>query len=243
MSGERIVTAAALIIGDEILSGRTKDKNSGAIAEHLTNVGIRLKEVRVVPDDEAEICTAVNALRGRYDYLFTTGGIGPTHDDITADSIAKAFGVPIDVDPRAEKLLAEHYARRGFVLTPARLRMARIPDGASLIVNTISGAPGFCIGNVYVMAGVPEIMRAMLEAITPDLETGDKMLSVTIAVDRPESEIADVFSAHQQRYRDVAMGSYPHLRDGKPVADLVLRSANANRLAEAAETLKAALGL
>lgn len=243
MSSERIVTAAVLIIGDEILSGRTKDKNSGTIAEHLTNIGIRLREMRVVPDDEAEICAAVNALRGRYDYLFTTGGIGPTHDDITADSIAKAFGVPIDVDPRAEKLLAEHYARRGLVLTPARLRMARIPAGASLIVNPISGAPGFCIGNVFVMAGVPEIMRAMLAAITPDLETGDKMLSVTIAVDRPESEIAEVFSAHQQRYRDVAMGSYPHLRDGKPVADLVLRSADAGRLTEAAETLKTALGL
>lgn len=243
MSSERIVTAAVLIIGDEILSGRTKDKNSGTIAEHLTNIGIRLREMRVVPDDEAEICAAVNALRGRYDYLFTTGGIGPTHDDITADSIAKAFGVPIDVDSRAEKLLAEHYVRRGLVLTPARLRMARIPAGASLIVNPISGAPGFCIGNVFVMAGVPEIMRAMLAAITPDLETGDKMLSVTIAVDRPESEIAEVFSAHQQRYRDVAMGSYPHLRDGKPVADLVLRSADAGRLTEAAETLKTALGL
>jgi molybdenum cofactor synthesis domain-containing protein len=243
LNGERVVTAAALIIGDEILSGRTKDKNSGTIAEHLTNIGIQLKEVRVVPDDEAEICAAVQALRTRYDYLFTTGGIGPTHDDITADSIAKALDVPIDVDARAEKLLAEHYARRGFTLTPARLRMARIPAGASLIVNPISGAPGFRIGNVIVMAGVPDIMRAMLEAITPDLETGDKMLSVTIAVDRPESEIADVFSAHQRHYRDVAMGSYPRLRDGKPVADLVLRSPNAARLAEAADTLRTALGL
>jgi molybdenum cofactor synthesis domain-containing protein len=243
LDGEQIVTAAVLIIGDEILSGRTKDRNSGAIAEHLTNIGIRLKEIRVVPDDEAEICAAVNALKGRYDYLFTTGGIGPTHDDITADSVAKAFGVAIDIDPRAEKLLAENYSRRGLALTPARLRMARIPAGASLIVNPLSGAPGFRIANIIVMAGVPGIMRAMLEAITPDLKTGDKVLSLTIAVDRPESEIADIFSAHQQRYRDVAMGSYPRLRDGKPVADLVLRSVNADRLSEAAVTLKAALGL
>lgn len=243
MGGERIVTAAVLIIGDEILSGRTKDRNGGAIAEHLTTIGIRLKEVRVVPDDEAEICAAVNALRSRYDYLFTTGGIGPTHDDITADSIAKACGVTIDVDPRAEKLLAENYARRGLALTPARLRMARIPAGASLIVNPLSGAPGFRIGNVIVMAGVPEIMQAMLEAVTPELETGDKVLSITIPVDRSESEIADVFSAHQRRYQDVAMGSYPRMRDGKPVSDLVLRSANADHLSEAAETLKAALGV
>jgi molybdenum cofactor synthesis domain-containing protein len=240
---ERIVTAALLVIGDEILSGRTKDRNIGAIAEHLTGIGIRLKEVRVVPDDEAEICAAVNALRSRYDYLFTTGGIGPTHDDITADSVAKALGLPIDVDPRAEKVLSEHYARRDLVLTPARLRMARIPAGAELIPNPISGAPGFRVGNVIVMAGIPEIMQAMLTAVTPDLRTGDRLLSVTIPVDRPESEIADVFSAHQRRYSDVAMGSYPRLRDGKPVSDLVLRSANADRLAEAAETLKAALGV
>ena len=243
MSGEKIVTAALLVIGDEILSGRTKDRNIGTVAEHLTEAGIRLKEVRVVPDDEAEICAAVNALRARYDYLFTTGGIGPTHDDITADSIAKALDVPIDVDPRAAKMMAEHYAGRGFALTPARLRMARVPSGATLIPNPLSGAPGFRVANLIVMAGVPEIMRVMLEAVIPDLRTGDKMRSVTIAVDRPESEIADLFSAHQQRYRDVAMGSYPRLRDGKPVADLVLRSTDAARLAEACEALKALLKL
>jgi len=241
--GERIVTAALLVIGDEILSGRTKDRNIGTLAEHLTSIGIRLKEVRVVPDDESEICAAVNALRVRYDYLFTTGGIGPTHDDITADSIARALGVSIDVDPRAEKIMSDHYAKRGLGLTPARLRMARIPAGASLITNALSGAPGFRIANVIVMAGVPEIMHAMLEAVTPELQTGDKLLSVTIAVDRPESEVSDVFATHQQRYRDVAMGSYPRLRDGKPVADLVLRCADPLRLAEAAETLKAALKL
>jgi molybdopterin-biosynthesis enzyme MoeA-like protein len=243
LGGERIVTAAVLIIGDEILSGRTKDVNIGATADFCTDLAIDLMEVRVVSDIEDDIVAAVNALRARYTYVFTTGGIGPTHDDITADSIAKACGVTIDVDPRAEKLLAENYARRGLALTPARLRMARIPAGASLIVNPLSGAPGFRIGNVIVMAGVPEIMQAMLEAVTPELETGDKVLSITIAVDRPESEIADVFSAHQRRYQDVAMGSYPRMRDGKPVSDLVLRSANADHLSEAAETLKAALGV
>jgi molybdenum cofactor synthesis domain-containing protein len=240
---ERIVTAALLVIGDEILSGRTKDRNIGTIAEHLTGIGIRLKEVRVVADDEGEIVAAVNALRSRYDYVFTTGGIGPTHDDITADSIAKAFGVAIGVDPRAEKLLSEHYDRRGVELTPARLRMARIPDGAALIPNAISGAPGFRIANVIVMAGVPDIMRAMLEAVTPELDTGVKLLSVAIRVERPESEIADVFSAHQRRYRDVAMGSYPSIRNGRFESELVLRGSDPARLAEAAEALKAALKL
>ena len=243
MASERIVTAALLVIGDEILSGRTKDRNIATVADHLTNIGIRLREVRVVPDDEREIAAAVNALRSRYDYLFTTGGIGPTHDDITADSIAKAFGVAIDIDPRAKEVLASHYARRGLDLTAARLRMARIPEGASLISNSVSGAPGFRIANVIVMAGVPDIMRAMLEAVTPDLETGARLLSVTISVLRPESEIAEVLSAHQQRFPDVAMGSYPLLRDGRPAADLVLRCTDADRLEEAAETLKKALNL
>jgi molybdenum cofactor synthesis domain-containing protein len=240
---ERIVTAALLVIGDEILSGRTKDKNSGTIAEHLTAIGIRLKEIRVVGDDEGEIGAAVNALRPRYDYVFTTGGIGPTHDDITADSIAKAFGVSIGVDPRAQKALSDHYARSGFELTPARLRMARIPAGAKLIANPISGAPGFRIANVIVMAGVPAIMEAMLKAVTPELETGAKVLSVTVRVARPESEIADVLSAHQRRYPDVAMGSYPSMWDGHFECDLVLRSSDPARLAEAEETLKAALKL
>jgi molybdenum cofactor synthesis domain-containing protein len=240
---ERIVTAALLVIGDEILSGRTKDRNIGTVAGHLTGIGIRLREVRVVPDDETKIASAVNELRARHTYLFTTGGIGPTHDDITAESVAKALGVAIGVDPRAEKIMAEHYARRGLALTPARLRMARMPTGASLIPNRISGAPGFRVGNVIVLAGVPDIMQAMLEAVTPELETGDKLLSVTIEVDRPESEIAAVLLGHQTRYPDVAMGSYPRLRDGRPVADLVLRSVDAARLQEAAETLKAALQL
>lgn len=243
MAEERIVTAALLVIGDEILSGRTHDRNIGAVAEHLTGIGIRLCEVRVVPDDEAEIVAAVDALRRRYEYVFTTGGIGPTHDDITADSIAKAFGVEIGVDARAEKIMREYYAGKGLDMTPARLRMARVPSGADLIENPLSGAPGFRIGNVFVMAGVPSIAQAMLQKVTPDLKTGPKLLSVTIPVDRPESEIADIFSAHQQLYRDVQMGSYPLLRDGRPAADLVLRCADEERLAEAAETLMTSLGL
>jgi molybdenum cofactor synthesis domain-containing protein len=243
LAEERIITAAVLVIGDEILSGRTKDQNIGSIAEHLTSIGIRLKEVRVVPDDEDEIVVAVNALRLRYTYVFTTGGIGPTHDDITADSIGKAFGATVGTDPKAEQILRDYYAGRGLELTPARLRMARVPAGAELIDNPVSAAPGFKIGNVIVMAGVPSIMKSMLANVTPLLETGTKLLSITIPVDRPESEIAEIFSAHQQRYRDVAMGSYPQLRNGRPVSDLVLRCSDPQRLNEAAETLKAELNL
>lgn len=238
-----IVTAALLVIGDEILSGRTKDRNIGALAEHMTAIGIRLKEVRVVADDEDEIVDAVNALRARYQYVFTTGGIGPTHDDITADSIAKAFDVAIDVDADARAIMAKYYAARGLELTPARLRMARVPAGASLITNGISGAPGFRIGNVIVMAGVPEIMWTMLLAVTPQLETGARLLSVTISINRPESEIAGTFSDHQKRYPDVAMGSYPLLRNGGPACDLVLRSPDEQRLAKAAGELRDRLGV
>lgn len=243
MPTDTVITAALLVIGDEILSGRTKDKNIGAIADHLTSIGIRLSEVRVVADDEADIVNAVNALRARYTYLFTTGGIGPTHDDITADSIAKAFGVPIGVDPRARELMQAACDVRGVELTPARLRMARLPDGAQLVENAISVAPGFMIGNVIVMAGIPDIMRGMLESVTPRLQTGARMLSVTIPLDCPESQIADLFAAHQKRYPDVAMGSYPSLRDGKPATDLVLRSVDEVRLEDARVTLKSALGV
>lgn len=243
MSTDNVITAALLIIGDEILSGRTKDKNIGAIADHLTGIGIRLSEVRVVADDEADIVSAVNALRARYTYLFTTGGIGPTHDDITADSIAKAFGVAIGVDPRARMLMQAACDARGVELTPARLRMARLPDGAELVENAISVAPGFMIGNVIVMAGIPDIMRGMLESVTPRLKTGARLLSVTIPLDCPESQIADLFAAHQKRYPGVAMGSYPSLREGKPATDLVLRSVDESLLEDARATLKSALGL
>src|SRR5437762_12400297 len=168
-------TAAVLLIGDEILSGRTKDKNLGFIADYLTALGIDLKEARIVPDIEDEIVAAVNALRARYTYVFTTGGIGPTHDDITADAIAKAFGVPIAVDERAVAMLLERIPKAD--LNEARLRMARIPQGATLIPNSVSKAPGFSMGNVHVMAGVPSIMHAMLDALGPTLPTGKKMLS------------------------------------------------------------------
>ncbi len=237
------ITAALLVIGDEILSGRTKDRNIGTIADHLTAIGIRLQEVRVVPDIEGEIVAAVNALRARHTYVFTTGGIGPTHDDITADSMAKAFGVAIDVDPRARALMQAGCDARGVELTPARLRMARLPAGSVMVENGISIAPGFMIGNVIVMAGVPDIMRGMLEAVTPRLKTGDKMLSETIPLDRPESQIAELFAAHQKRYPDVAMGSYPMMRDGKQATELVLRGTDRRRLNEARDTLKAALGV
>lgn len=243
MSSEDIVTAAVLVIGDEILSGRTKDRNSGTIASHLTDIGIRLREVRVVADVEAEIVAALNSLRARYTYVFTTGGIGPTHDDITADAVATAFGVSIGVSPDAEAILKSYYDGRGLELTDARRRMARIPAGASLIDNRISGAPGFMLGNVIVMAGIPDIMAVMLEAVTPTLATGARMLTATLTVNRPESEIAATLDAHQRRYLDVAMGCYPFLCDGRPASELVLRSTSAERLNDAIATLRTALDL
>jgi molybdenum cofactor synthesis domain-containing protein len=236
-----VVTAALLIIGDEILSGRTKDKNVGHIADHLTAIGIQMKEVRIVPDEEPEIVAAVNGLRARYNYVFTTGGIGPTHDDITADAIAKAFGVGIAVDDRALRPMKAYFERRGVELTPARLRMARIPFGAELVENSVSIAPGFMIGNVIVMAGVPNIMHVMLDAATKFLKTGKKMLASAIDLQRPEGEIAAMFEAHQKRYPDVPMGSYPFMRDGKPGTQLVLRSTDAAQLAKAESELKAEL--
>lgn len=237
------ITAAVLVIGDEILSGRTKDKNIGTIADQMTAIGIRLKEVRVVADDETAIVSAVNALRAVYSYVFTTGGIGPTHDDITADSIATAFGVAIDVDPRAKALMQAACDARGVELTPARLRMARLPRGSELIENSISIAPGFMIGNVIVMAGIPDIMRVMLEAVTPRLKTGARMITETIALDRAESTIADRFAAHQKAYPDVAMGSYPCMRNGRPATDLVLRATDPARLNAAVQELRRELGL
>ena len=235
---ETIVTAALLVIGDEILSGRTKDKNIGHIADHLTAIGIQLKEVRIVPDVEEEIVGALNTLRAKYTYLFTTGGIGPTHDDITADAVAKAFGVGIDVDERALTPMKAYYAQRGVELTPARLRMARLPFGSELVENSVSIAPGFKLDNVIVMAGVPNIMHVMLEAATKFLKTGKKMLSVGIDLHRPEGEIAAMFEAHQKRYPEVPMGSYPFIRDGKPGTQLVLRSTDATLLAQAESELK-----
>ena len=234
-----IVTAAIIVIGDEILSGRTKDKNIGYIAEHCTNIGIQLKEVRIVPDEEDVVVDAVNTLRAKYTYVFTTGGIGPTHDDITADCIAKAFGVSIDVDQRALDLMLPAFKARGVELTPARLRMARIPAGAELVENSISTAPGFMLENVITMAGIPNIMQVMLDAVTPRLRKGRMMHSEAVDLDQPEGAIADMLKAHQADFPDVAMGSYPTMRNGKPCTQLVLRSIDAARLQQAhAELLK-----
>ncbi|WP_333793508.1 competence/damage-inducible protein A [Hyphomicrobium sp.] len=235
------VTAAALIIGDEILSGRTKDQNGGAIAEHLTAIGVALREIRVVGDETDDIVAAVKALSARYTYVFTTGGIGPTHDDITADAIGAAFGVPVDVDPRAVALMSPFYAERGIPFTSARMRMARVPAGAELIANTISAAPGFRLGNVFVMAGVPDVMRAMLEAVTNQLRTGPKLNAVSIVVAHAEGEIADLFAEHQARFRDVIMGSYPSFAGGCYRTELVLRCADGERLEAAREGLERAL--
>ncbi len=235
------VTAAVLVIGDEILSGRTKDRNIGHIADHLTAIGIELREVRVVADDEAAIVEAVNELRRRYRYLFTTGGIGPTHDDITADCIAKAFGVSIDIDPRALAIMKPHYERRGVELTPPRLRMARMPAGSELIENSVSIAPGFMIDNVIVMAGVPAVMQVMLDAVTPRLEKGRQMHAAAIDLSVPEGEIAEVLGEHQRQYPGVAMGSYPTWKDGRPSTQLVLRSTDETAWVEAVAGLKTKL--
>jgi len=227
--GKPIVTAAVLVIGDEILSGRTKDKNIGFIAEYLTTIGIDLKEVRVVPDEEDEIVTALNALRKRYTYVFTTGGIGPTHDDITADSVAKAFGVSIDVDPRAVALFKERAPQ--MELNEARLRMARIPKGADLVENKVSTAPGFKLDNVIVMAGVPSIMQAMLDAVSGTLKTGTKMLSETIKADAREGEIGTPLGEIAKANPDVILGSYPYFDGQGPNTNIVARGRDAQRLA------------
>ncbi len=225
------VTAAILVIGDEILSGRTKDKNIGYIAEYLTNIGIDVKEVRVVPDDEPEVVGALDALRHRYNYVFTTGGIGPTHDDITADCVAKAFGVTIDVDPRARAMLLTRIKEAD--LNEARLRMARIPAGADLIVNKVSSAPGFRIGNVHVMAGVPSIMQAMLDEVAPTLKTGVKMLSDTVRAELREGDIGTPLGAVAKAHPDVTIGSYPFQDDRGPNSNIVVRSRDPEKLAAA----------
>ena len=240
MSDPASVTAAVLVIGDEILSGRTKDKNVGTIAEMLTEIGIDLREVRIVPDVEAEIVAAVNALRVRYTYLFTTGGIGPTHDDITADSIAAAFGVGIGVDERARAMLLERHKPED--LNEARLRMARIPDGAELIANPVSKAPGFHIGNVFVMAGVPQIMNAMLDAIRPTLTSGGRVLSETIdAPGLPEGDFADGLRVVAAEHETVSIGSYPSMTAQGFANRIVVRGRNAETVAAARAAVEALL--
>lgn len=233
-----IVTAALVVIGDEILSGRTADLNISHIASFLNETGINLVEVRIVPDNTDEIVKTVRALRKRATYVFTTGGIGPTHDDITADAIAKALGRKIDVDERALALMRPYYERKGLELTPSRLRMARIPEGATLIKNRVSIAPGFMIENVIVMAGVPKIMQVMLDDVAQHLKTGRPMLSKTVKLLTPEGEVADLFAEHQKAYPDVGMGSYPRFSDGRLSCDLVLRSIDAHRLQAAYDDLE-----
>jgi molybdenum cofactor synthesis domain-containing protein len=241
-SDDGIVTAALLVIGDEILSGRTKDKNIGYIAEYLTGIGIDLKEVRVVPDDEPEIVQALNALRARYTYVFTTGGIGPTHDDITADCVAKAFGVAIGHDPRAVEIMTTRVAQTGGVMNEARMRMTRVPQGAELVLNKVSAAPGFWIGNVIVMAGVPHIMQTMLEYVTPRLKTGTKMLSESVRADCREGDIGTELGAIAKAHPDVVIGSYPFM-DEKIGGNthVVVRSRDAQKLAAAKAAVEAML--
>ena len=233
-AGTAIVTAGLLVIGDEILSGRTKDKNIGYIAEYLTAIGIDLKEVRVVGDEEAAIVEAVNALRSRHHYLFTTGGIGPTHDDITAECVAKALGVSIDYDPRVVALLKQRYADSGAELNEARMRMARIPAGADLVPNSVSGAPGFWIGNVIVMAGVPSIMQAMLDAVAPRLSTGIKIVSDSLQADCREGDLGTELGLIAKAHPQVAFGSYPFFDPARgPNTQIVMRARDPARLAEA----------
>jgi len=235
-----IVTAGLLVIGDEILSGRTKDKNIGYIAEYLTGIGVELKEVRVVADDEAAIVEAVNALRHRWTYVFTTGGIGPTHDDITAECVAKAFGVRIGYDPRAVAIMRERFAEHE--LNEARMRMTRIPDGADLVLNKVSRAPGFWLGNVIVMAGIPAVMQAMLDEVAPKLKTGAKVLSETVRADAREGDIGTPLGELAKAYPEVTIGSYPFFDDQRgPNTNVVMRSRDADKLAEAKRAVEAML--
>ena len=244
MASERIWTAGLLVIGDEILSGRTQDKNISQVALWLNLQGIRLAEVRVVPDVTAAIVEAVNALRTRNDYLFTTGGIGPTHDDITVDAIAAALAVPVVVHPRARAVLENYYADRGG-LTEARLRMARVPEGAELISNRVSGAPGIRIENIFIMAGVPHITAGMLDGLTGTLEGGRPVVSLTIGGFIAESDVADLLReaerAHAGENGGVSIGSYPFFREGRVGSNFVVRSEEEARARACIDALMRAL--
>jgi len=240
MSQAEKVTAAVLVIGDEILSGRTQDTNLNYIAKFLSGLGIDLCEARVVPDIEAEIVAALNAMRARYDYVFTTGGIGPTHDDITADAVAKAFGVCIDYNEEALALLGARYKPGEF--NDMRKRMARIPDGATLIRNSVSTAPGFAIGNVFVMAGVPMIMRAMLEeSVARRLKRGRVVVSATVSAKIAEGRIAGALAAIQDRFKNTSIGSYPYYREDGFGVQLVVRGREAGPVEEAARAIEDAI--
>ncbi|GAB5463870.1 competence/damage-inducible protein A [Hoeflea alexandrii] len=241
MSDTRSVTAAALAIGDELLSGRTRDKNIGHLAELLTAAGIELQEVRIVPDEQDRIVEALNALRSRYDYVFTSGGIGPTHDDITADAVAAAFSVECTHDAAALALLGAHYAERGLEFTEARRRMARMPVGARHIDNPVSRAPGFVIGNVHVMAGVPSVFQAMLDNVLPTLNTGVKILSDKVSCPYGEGDIGDPLSAIAKAHPDVNIGSYPRFSGDSFSTEIVIRGRDSVAIRAARRDVEAML--
>lgn len=234
---ERIYTAGLVVIGDEILSGRTHDKNIAQIASWLQVQGIRLSEVRVVPDVIERIVEAVNALREGYDYLFTTGGIGPTHDDITVDAVATALGVEVVIHPDARAILEKYYADKPGGLNEARLRMARVPEGAELIPNRMSGAPGIKLGNIHLMAGVPHITAGMLDALTGTLEGGLPLLAETIGCWTPESEVADILRQVETAHENCQIGSYPFFREGRVGANFVVRSTSQDELRSCVDSL------
>ncbi|HCS18917.1 competence/damage-inducible protein A [Qipengyuania flava] len=234
---ERIYTAGLVVIGDEILSGRTHDKNIAQIASWLQVQGIRLSEVRVVPDVIERIVEAVNALREGYDYLFTTGGIGPTHDDITVDAVAAALGVEVVIHPDARAILEKYYADKPGGLNEARLRMARVPKGAELIPNRMSGAPGIKLGNIHLMAGVPHITAGMLDALTGTLEGGLPLLAETIGCWTPESEVADILRQVETAHENCQIGSYPFFREGRVGANFVVRSTSREELRSCVDSL------
>jgi molybdenum cofactor synthesis domain-containing protein len=234
---QEVVTAAVMVIGDEILSGRTKDKNIGYIAEYLTNIGVDLREVRVVPDIEDEIVAALNTLRRKFTYVFTTGGIGPTHDDITADCVAKAFGVALPYHPEAVEILKKRF--NGVDLNEARMRMTRIPEGGALIYNKVSGAPGFRIGNVHVMAGIPSVMQAMMDEIAPTLKTGAKMLSQSIRADAREGDVGTALGEVAKAFPQAVIGSYPFFDENRgPNTNIVVRSRDPETLAAAVKAVE-----
>lgn len=233
-------TAAILIIGDEILTGRTREGNAWFLAGELAKAGITLQQIRVIGDDHATIVAAVQELAGAHDHLFTSGGIGPTHDDITADAVAAAFGRGIGVRADARALLAAHYAARGTELTEARLRMARIPEGARLIDNPVSTAPGFTLENCHVMAGVPEVFQAMVAGLLPGLRGGAPLLSRSLLVMAPESSVADPLRALAEAHPEVSLGSYPFTAGGRYGTNLVVRSTDAAALDAAFSALAAA---
>jgi molybdenum cofactor synthesis domain-containing protein len=242
-SPSRIWTAALIVIGDEILSGRTHDKNIAQVASWLQVQGIRLGEVRVVADVQAHIIEAVNALRAKHDYLFTTGGIGPTHDDITVDAVAAALGVPVVIHSEARAILEDYYRDRPGGLTDARLRMARVPEGADLIPNRMSGAPGIRAGNVFLMAGVPHITAQMLDALTGTLEGGDPLLSETLGCWVAESEVADILRQVEKVHAACQIGSYPFFREGRVGANFVIRSTDPQKLRSCVDALRDAMAV